>query len=77
MNGEIQFSEFVKMVVKKPCEKDTDEDIRKVFNTIDWDMKGIITVNDLKLLAQSMNDKDVSIEDLEKMVRVCDPYGKG
>jgi len=48
LNGEIQFDEFVKMLTMKPCEKDTEVDIRTIFNDIDWDIKGKINLNDLR-----------------------------
>lgn len=41
-SGNIDFKEFLKMVFDKPYERDTSEDIRKVFNEIDGDMKGYI-----------------------------------
>ncbi len=50
-SGEINFKEFVKMMTFKPCLNDTTEDIRKVFNQIDYDQKGFISPEDLKALA--------------------------
>jgi Ca2+-binding EF-hand superfamily protein len=34
-SGSIDFKEFLKMVFEKPCERDTSEDIKKVFHEID------------------------------------------
>lgn len=41
-SGSIDFKEFLKMVFEKPCERDTSEDIKKVFHEIDVESKGYI-----------------------------------
>lgn len=71
-SGEINFKEFVKMMTKKPCENDKDEEIGRVFDQIDFDQKGYISENDLLTLAEEVN-KDISVEDIRVVMRKCDP----
>lgn len=39
------------MIHEKPYEKDTREDMQRVFNDIDQDLKGFIDTQDLKAMA--------------------------
>lgn len=39
-SGIIEFREFVKMMTIRPSEKDTDDDILKIFNHMDMDGDG-------------------------------------
>lgn len=41
-SGSIDFREFLRMVHEKPYEKDTSEDMKRVFSEIDQDYKGHI-----------------------------------
>jgi Ca2+-binding EF-hand superfamily protein len=50
--GEIDFKEFIKLMTTKPKEKDTEDDLVRVFETIDEDGKGYIDESDLLKLAE-------------------------
>lgn len=39
------------MIHEKPYEKDTRQDMQRVFNDIDQDLKGFIDTQDLKTMA--------------------------
>lgn len=54
--GEIDFREFVKLMTTKPYEKDTEDDLVRVFETIDEDGKGYIDEADLARLAEEMKE---------------------
>ena len=54
--GEIDFREFVKLMTTKPYEKDTEDDLVRVFETIDEDGKGSIDEADLTRLAEEMKE---------------------
>jgi len=40
-------------------------------------MKGVINIKDLRAIANVVNDHDISEEELEHMIKVCDPNGNG
>jgi Ca2+-binding EF-hand superfamily protein len=52
--GEIDFREFIKLMTTKPYEKDTEDELVRVFETIDEDGKGYIDETDLARLAEEM-----------------------
>lgn len=42
-SGIVEFDEFLKIMTSKPCEDDTEHDIKKSFDFFDHDGKGYIT----------------------------------
>jgi Ca2+-binding EF-hand superfamily protein len=48
-SGSIDFEEFLDMMTVKMSDKDTREDINKVFNLFDDDQTGHITLRNLKV----------------------------
>ncbi len=59
--GEIDFKEFLKLMTTKPYEKDTEDDLMRVFEAVDEDGKGYIDESDLVKLAEEMKE-EVNIE---------------
>merc|ERR1711998_591521 len=61
----IDFEEFLQMMTAKMSEKDSNEDIIKVFNLFDQDKKGKIFFADLKRVIELVgeNISDAEIED--------------
>lgn len=53
-SGNIDFREFLKMVFEKPYQRDTSEDLKKVFAEIDGDSKGFLNAEDLRDLAAEL-----------------------
>ncbi|CAN0058399.1 unnamed protein product, partial [Phaeothamnion confervicola] len=55
-SGSIDFEEFLDMMTAKMSDKDTKEDIRKVFNLFDDDQTGTITLRNLKRVAKELGE---------------------
>ena len=53
-DGSIDFEEFLDMMTAKMSDKDTREDIQKVFNLFDDDQTGRITLRNLKRVAKEL-----------------------
>ena len=76
-SGAIEFAEFVRMMVLNPCESDTEQDIRRVFDQIDRERKGYITTEDIKIVQEDMREEELDENSLTKMVRILDPQDTG
>jgi Ca2+-binding EF-hand superfamily protein len=74
--GEITFKEFVKLMVQRPCESDTEEDIKRIFENFDEDNKGFISEEDLLAAAEELNE-EVTPSEIKEMIAQCDPDGEG
>ncbi|KAK7230566.1 calcium ion binding protein [Aureococcus anophagefferens] len=57
-SGSIDFEEFLDMMTAKMSDKDTREDIQKVFNLFDDDQTGHITLRNLKRLMEMIERAD-------------------
>lgn len=55
-SGSIDFEEFLNMMTAKMSDKDTREDINKVFNLFDDDQTGHITLRNLKRVAKELGE---------------------
>ena len=64
-DGSIDFEEFLDMMTAKMSDKDTKEDIQKVFNLFDDDQTGRITLRNLKRVAKELGEtmSDAAIEE--------------
>ena len=62
-SGEIDFGEFLDMMTARMSDKDTREDINKVFRIFDDDKTGFITIKNLrricKELGETMTDEEL------------------
>lgn len=54
--GAIDFEEFLNMMTAKMSDKDTREDIMKVFNLFDDDQSGTISLRNLKRVAKELGE---------------------
>jgi len=70
-NGEIDFDEFVAMMVKKLEDDSSDQEIQECFLVLDRDGDGFISEADLKELLSTMGEK-VTDEELTDMIREVD-----
>jgi len=68
-SGAIDFEEFLDMMTAKISDKDSKEDIQKVFNLFDADSKGSITLRDLKRVAKELGETMTEAELLEMIER--------
>merc|ERR1712201_47657 len=75
-NGTIEFAEFLAMMTGKMGEKDTREDIEKVFKLFDDDNTGKISLRNLRRVAQELGE-NIDEEALQDMINQADRDGDG
>merc|ERR1712166_1671939 len=75
-NGTIDFQEFLEMMTGKMGEKDTREDIEKVFKLFDDDNTSKISLRNLRRVAQELGE-DIDEEELQDMINQADRDGDG
>ena len=68
-SGAIDFEEFLDMMTAKISDRDSKEDIAKVFSLFDADNKGSITLRDLKRVAKELGETMTEAELLEMIER--------
>ena len=66
-SGNIDFEEFLDMMTARMSDKDTREDINKVFRLFDDDTSGSITVRNLRRVARELGET-MTDEELQEMV---------
>ena len=75
-SGSIDFEEFLDMMTAKMSDKDTREDIQKVFNLFDDDQTGRITLDNLTRVAEGLGEA-IPAAELGMMIMYADVDGKG
>merc|ERR1711885_97121 len=75
-NGTIEFSEFLSMMTAKMGEKDTREDIEKVFKLFDNDSTNKISFRNLARVAEELGE-NIDDEELQDMINQADRDGDG
>merc|ERR1711934_285501 len=66
-SGHIEFPEFLEMMTGKMGEKDTKEEINKVFKLFDSDSTGKVSFANLKKVAKELGE-NMSEEELQEMI---------
>merc|ERR1712006_72094 len=75
-NGTIEFGEFLEMMTGKMGDKDTREDIEKVFKLFDDDNTNKISFRSLRRVAQELGE-NIDEEELQDMINQADRDGDG
>ena len=75
-SGNIDFEEFLDMMTARMSDKDTREDINKVFRLFDDDTSGSITIRNLRRVARELGE-NMTDEELQEMVERADSNGDG
>jgi Ca2+-binding EF-hand superfamily protein len=75
-SGNIDFKEFLRMVFERPYERDSSEDLKRVFGEVDADSKGFISEDDLLDLAAELKES-LSQEEVQMIMRKLDPKRTG
>merc|ERR1719218_455052 len=75
-SGQIEFPEFLEMMTGKMGEKDTKEEILKVFKLFDDDATGKISFKNLKRVAKELGE-NMTEEELQDMIDQADRDGDG
>merc|ERR1712159_671332 len=70
-NGTIEFAEFLQMMTGKMGEKDTREDIEKVFKLFDDDNTNKISFRNLARVAEELGE-NIDDEELQDMINQAD-----
>merc|ERR550534_598027 len=75
-DGQIDFDEFLDMMTARISDRDSREDIMKVFMLFDQDGTGRITLDDLKAVAEELGE-ELNVEELREMIERADSDGSG
>ena len=75
-SGTIDFEEFLDMMTARMSDKDTREDIAKVFKLFDDDNTGQITLKNLRRVARELGET-MTDEELQEMIDRADSNGDG
>ena len=75
-SGEIEFEEFLDMMTARMSDKDTREDVSKVFRLFDDDNSGSITLRNLRRVARELGET-MTDEELQEMIDRADSNGDG
>ena len=75
-SGDIDFNEFLEMMISATEKQDTKEDIMHVFHLFDQDGNGKITFSELRRVADELGE-DVSDEEIRNMIAKADTNEDG
>ena len=75
-SGEIEFEEFLDMMTARISDKNTKEDLERVFKLFDDDRTDEITVDNLRRVAKELGE-EISDEELNEIVMRADLDGDG
>tara|TARA_B110000503_G_C6994471_1_gene348809 strand:- start:237 stop:731 length:495 start_codon:yes stop_codon:yes gene_type:complete len=74
-SGSIEFEEFLDMMTARMSDKDSRDDISKVFRLFDDDNSGVITLRNLRRVAKELGET-MTDQELQEMLDRADSTGK-
>lgn len=75
-SGQVDFNEFLELMAARVSDKDSREDVLKVFALFDAEGKGRITLRDLTRVAKELGET-LSEAELLEMIERADSNGDG
>ena len=75
-SGQIDFEEFIRLMTARISEKDSRDDIRKVFNLFDDEKTGYISIKNLRRVAKELGET-IEDSDLQEMIERADTDNDG
>jgi Ca2+-binding EF-hand superfamily protein len=75
-SGAIDFDEFLDMMTARLTDKDSREEIDKIFNLFDSEKKGKLSVKDLKRMAKELGET-MTDDELNELIERGDSDGDG
>ena len=75
-NGEIEFDEFLDMMTARISDKNTKDDLERVFKLFDDDRTDEITMSNLKRVAKELGE-DIMDDELKEIIQRADLDGDG
>lgn len=70
-NGVISFEEFLDMMTARISDKNTRDDIERVFKLFDSNRNGFISLEDMKRVAKELGE-DISEKELQEIIQRAD-----
>ncbi|KAJ8309337.1 hypothetical protein KUTeg_014211 [Tegillarca granosa] len=70
-NGEIDFEEFLLLMVKTMSKADDDDELKRAFKIFDVDNSGTISASDLRLIMECLGEK-LTDEEVKTMIEIAD-----
>ena len=70
-NGQIEFDEFLDMMTARISDRNTRDDLKRVFNLFDEERKGHISVDNLRRVARELGE-EISEEELKEIIQRAD-----
>ena len=69
--GTLEFPDFLKMMLKRMKDKDSDQELRDAFRVFDEEGTGFVSASDLKyILVDIMGEKEAEVKGMMKEVKV-------
>ena len=75
-SGQIDFEEFLELMTARVSDKDTRENIRKIFNLFDDEKTGFISIKNLRRVAKELGET-IDESELQEMVERADTDNDG
>ena len=75
-SGQIDFEEFLELMTARVSDKDTRENIRKIFNLFDDEKTGFISIKNLRRVAKELGET-IDDSELQEMIERADTDNDG